>query len=90
MFFFIRKPKKKKHILIELTGWYGVLAILSAYMLQSFSFVDAHTYLYQVLNLSGALGIISVSLQDKEYQEVVLNTIWATVALIGIGSLLLR
>lgn len=90
MFLFARKHKIKKHFLIELYGWYGVLAILSAYVLQNFFVLSGHSYLYQVLNLTGALGIISVSLQDKEYQEVVLNIIWATVALIGIGSLLLR
>jgi hypothetical protein len=88
MFLFARKRKIKKHFLIELYGWYGVLAILSAYVLQNFSILSGHSYTYQILNLSGALGIVSVSLQDREYQEVVLNIIWATVALIGIASLI--
>lgn len=88
MFLFRRKPKTQKHFLIELFGWYGVLAIVSAYILLNFSFISERSYSYQLLNLTGALGIISVSLQDKEYQEVVLNIIWATVALIGIVSLI--
>ena len=42
----------------ELAGWYGTVAIVLAYILVSFKVVPANGVIYQLLNLTGALGII--------------------------------
>jgi hypothetical protein len=71
-------------------GWYGVLAILAAYALVSFEVVEVKSYAYQLLNLSGALGIVVVAAAKKDRQPVVLNLVWAVVALVAIIELAVR
>ena len=40
----------------EILGWYGVAAILIACGLVSFKLTGASSYVYQALNLTGALA----------------------------------
>ena len=78
------KPKK---IIIESLGWYGVSAILLAYTLISFLVIEPDSWQYQLLNISGSIGIIVSSLSKRDYQPVVLNVAWlliAVVALVGV------
>ncbi len=75
-----------KKFLVELFGWYGVVAILLAYALVSFSYIQTSSLLYQLLNITGALGIVVDAWYAKNYQPVVLNLIWATIALVAIVS----
>lgn len=70
--------------LIEVFGWYGTVAIVLAYVLVSFSVLDATDVWYQILNATGALGIVLVSFRKKNYQPVVLNIIWTIIAIIAI------
>ena len=70
----------------EIAGWYGTIAILGAYALVSFSYVSASSIIYQLLNLTGALGIVVVSLRKKVYQPAVLNIFWALIALLALAS----
>lgn len=72
---------------IALAGWYGVLAILLAYVLLSFDVIPAKSYGYQVLNLTGSLGIIAEAASKKDKQPVVLNVVWAAVALVALAQL---
>jgi hypothetical protein len=74
--------------LIELFGWYGTCAIVLAYVMVSFSIISSVSLQYQLLNLTGALGIVVVSFYKKTYQPGVLNVIWFVVALIAIISIL--
>lgn len=64
----------------ELLGWYGVVVILLAYGLVSFSVIQPTSLVYQILNGTGALGIVIVSLHKKAYQPAILNIIWAVIA----------
>lgn len=69
---------------IELFGWYGALAILAAYALVSFAVIAPTDLTYQILNGTGALGIVCVSLYKRAYQPAVLNIMWTLIALIAI------
>ena len=73
---------------INILGWYGTLAIVVAYVLVSFSFISSNSLLFQILNGTGAIGIVVISLYKKAYQPAVLNIIWTLVALIAIVSIL--
>lgn len=73
----------------EIIGWYGAGAIVLAYALVSFGALSASALSYQILNGTGALGIIYISLKKKAYQPGVLNIIWAIIAFIAIMRLLL-
>lgn len=68
----------------NLAGWYGVMAILLAYTLLSFKALTADSLPYQLLNLTGAIGIMYEAHAKKDTQPVVLNIVWAIVALTAI------
>jgi multidrug transporter EmrE-like cation transporter len=78
-----------KNKLIEIYGWYGVVAIVSAYILVSFSIVSATSLTYQILNGTGALGVVFVSFHKRNYQPGVLNIIWTVIACIAILKIVL-
>jgi len=61
--------------LIEAFGWYGTITIIGAYALVSFSLLKPSSLLYQLLNGTGAVGIVLVSLSKRTYQPAVLNII---------------
>ena len=74
--------------LVDFLGWYGTMAILSAYALNSFAILDASGLLYQLLNGTGALGIVVVSLKKKAWQPALLNLVWMVIAAIVLLRLL--
>ncbi len=74
--------------IIELFGWYGTIAIILAYILVSFSIISVTNIWYQLLNGTGALGIIFDAFYKKDYQPGVLNIVWASVAVIAILRIL--
>ena len=78
-----------KKAIEETIGWYGTVAIVLAYALVSFGFVPATSIGYQVLNGTGALGIVYISFKKKAYQPGVLNVIWAVIAAIAIARMAL-
>lgn len=71
-------------LLYEIVGWYGTVAIVGAYALVSFKVLGADSTIYQLLNLTGALGIVLISLLKKAYQPAVLNIIWTVIAAVAL------
>jgi hypothetical protein len=74
----------------EIIGWYGAVAILLAYALVSFKAISSQSYMYQLLNLTGALGISAVSFAKKAKQPALLNVVWAVVAFVAIIGLIAK
>lgn len=74
----------KKNIFVEIYGWYGAIGLLVAYFLSSFGILTSENVWYQILNITAALGIVTVSLYKKNYQPGVLNIFWV---IIGIAAL---
>ncbi len=72
---------------VEIIGWYGVIAILLAYLLNSLNIINSSNIFYSLLNLTGALGIMVDAWRQKNYQPVVLNLVWALVAIITLTKL---
>ncbi|WP_320175704.1 CBU_0592 family membrane protein [Maridesulfovibrio sp.] len=72
--------------LFEAVGWYGTVAIVLAYLLVSLGLLDSKGLYYQFLNLTGAVGIVFISIQKRAYQPAVLNIIWSVIALVAIGK----
>lgn len=77
-----------RRFLAEIAGWYGIIAILLAYMLVSFKLVPADGYIYQLLNLTGALGVIIISIVKRLQQTIVLNAVWLIIALVALCNLI--
>ncbi|MFA5742827.1 MAG: hypothetical protein WCX77_02795 [Candidatus Paceibacterota bacterium] len=74
----------------EIIGWYGVVAILLAYVLVSFNFAKPDSSIYQILNLTGALGVAVISLMKKAYQPAVLNIVWSFIAAVALIMIFLQ
>ncbi len=74
----------------EIVGWYGTVAILLAYALSNFNIISTQTLLYQSLNVTGALGIVLISIKRKTYQPAVLNMIWAAIGMVILLKILLK
>ena len=72
----------------EIVGWYGAAAIILAYFLNSYSVLASTSIVYQLLNLSGALGIVIVSVHKHTFQTVALNIVWSLIAAIAILKIL--
>jgi hypothetical protein len=79
----------KKYV-AEIVGWYGAFAILLAYALVSFKVIPSSGYLYQILNLTGAVGIAVISIVNKVKQPATLNIVWAIIAFVAIVSLVIQ
>lgn len=79
-----------KHKAENYFGWYGVLAILLAYLLLSFNVIASKSLSYQLLNLTGALGIIVEAVSKKDAQPAVLNGAWAAIAILAIVRIMIN
>lgn len=75
---------EKKHTVAEVLGWYGTMAIIVAYFLVSFNLIASDGLVFQILNLTGALGLIYIAIVKKVRPNVALNAFWM---LIAIGAL---
>jgi len=83
----MKKPLSPKKLFAEIAGWYGAGAILAAYALVSFEILDSDGLLFQLLNLTGAIGIIVIASYKKVAQSIVLNVVWSIVAIIAIVNM---
>ena len=77
----------KLNMIPELVGWYGTVALIGAYALVSFGILNADGLIYQLLNLTSALGIVYISFRKHTYQPGVLNIIWAVIALLALWQI---
>ena len=75
-------------LFVEIFGWYGALAILLAYAGVSFSILEPTSLAFQLLNMTGALGIVVVSFYHRSYPPGVLNIVWAVIAVVALIGIL--
>ena len=84
-----REPENWKEITIEIAGWYGVVAIVGAYLAVSIGYTSPESMNFQLLNLTGAIGIMIDALHVKNYQPAVLNAIWLVIAVVAIVRIII-
>lgn len=72
-----------KDKIIELYSWYGVGAILAAYIITTLGILPSNSLVVLLLNSTGSGGILIDALKSKNYQPVVLNAIWLLIAVIA-------
>ena len=65
---------------VEVLGWYGMLAITTAYALNARKILD-DGLLYQGLNASGALALLILCRQRKDWPTFTLEGVWLLVSL---------
>jgi hypothetical protein len=62
----------------------GALMILVGFILTQGNLLDADSYLYLVLNLTGAAILAVLAFQSQRWGFVLLEGVWALVALAGL------
>ena len=72
----------------QIIGWYGVTAIVVAFALTNFDVLGTNSLVYQLLNVTGSIGIIIEASSKKDFQPVALNVIWLLVAIYGLLQIL--
>jgi len=80
------EPLPKHHLIADMFGWYGMVAIVSAYLLVSIGTLSAHGLAYQLLNLSGAISLIWISWLKGVFQGVIINVFWVAIAMVGLAQ----
>ncbi|MFZ1301167.1 MAG: hypothetical protein WAQ27_01130 [Candidatus Microsaccharimonas sp.] len=74
----------KKGRFAEFCGWYGMLALIVAYFLVSFGIINGEGLAFQLLNLTGGIGLLIVAASKGVVQSVILNIFWAVIGLVAI------
>lgn len=82
-----QKNRSWRTNIIEALGWYGAAAVLLAYALVSFNIISPHGWAYQLLNFTGAVGVLVISYTKHAKQPALLNFVWAVIALIALIQL---
>jgi hypothetical protein len=72
--------------LIEVVGWLGALAVLAAYGLVSTERVSSRSWSYQLLNITGAVGLVVNSSWNGAIPSAVVNLIWIGIGVYALAS----
>lgn len=79
----IKRPTQKT----EALGWYGMVALITAYFLVSFGWIDSEGVAFQLLNLTGSIGLLIVAASKGVTQSVILNFFWGAIGVIALVRL---
>ena len=59
------------------------------YALASFSLISPTNIWYQILNVTGGIGLALISIKRKAYQVAVVNIIWTIIGLVALIKLII-
>ncbi len=65
-------------------GWIGVILIIIAYAGITFGFLKSDNICYLLLNIIGSIFVAYEAYIKRDNQPVILNIIWALVAVFGL------
>ena len=78
----------RQTLVVEIIGWYGMLAIMAAYGVVSFDIVTSTSLPYQALNLTGAIALAVLAWNKRARPLIALNVIWAIIAVVALTQIL--
>jgi hypothetical protein len=65
---------------IDIVGWIGSAAVVSAYALISLNKLNGRSRVYQALNLVGSLGLVVNTAYYRAYPSTFVNIVWLVIA----------
>ena len=68
----------------------GALLILAGFILSQRNLLDGDSYLYLMLNLTGAAILAVLAFQSQRWGFVLLEGVWTLVALVGLIARIVR
>ena len=69
---------------INIVGWIGSAAVVSAYALISLNKLNSRSRAYQVLNLVGSLGLVVNTAYYRAYPSTFVNIVWLVIAALAL------
>ena len=72
----------------NLCGWYGMSAMIIGYILVSLNMVAADGLPYQLLNITGAAGLLVVAESKHVIQSVLANLFWLLIGIVIVCRIL--
>jgi hypothetical protein len=81
--------EKFTNVAIETVGWYGMAAVFGAYALTTLSYIAPGGMTANLLNSTGAIGIVVVTVKHRAWPSAVLNILWTIIGLVAIVKLLM-
>ncbi len=72
---------------MEIIGWIGSAAILSAYALNSYQKIRSDSLAFLVLNFTGGLLLMAYTFYKDALANTFLNLVWVVVAVIALIKL---
>lgn len=74
-------------VLVDVFGWTGAIALLSAYALVSSGRLSGRGLGFQLLNLLGAVGLLVNGIYHGAWPSAGLNTVWLVVGVVALTRL---
>ena len=71
---------------IDLLGWFGAAALLSAYWMVSTRRTEGAAMSYQALNLIGSVLVLMNSLYYGAYPSVAVNGVWIVIGVYAMST----
>ncbi|VVB83016.1 Uncharacterised protein [uncultured archaeon] len=72
----------------QIAGWLGVVLLIVAYFLLSVKKLKFNSIIYNLLNFLGAIGIIVSTIATQSWPSVMLNFVWAIIAVFSIFKII--
>ncbi|HWJ26124.1 MAG TPA: hypothetical protein VNS32_06250 [Flavisolibacter sp.] len=70
--------------IMELVGWIGAVASLSAFSLNSLNIISSQSVQYLLLNIFGCFFLIVYAVFKKAHASWVLNSIWLLITVVAL------
>ncbi len=76
------------NMVLDMIGWVGTLLIVAAYYLISCGKLKTDSWMYQIMNLAGAVAVGASVFSKQAWPALVLEIVWAGIALIALIRIL--
>ncbi|WP_410479538.1 CBU_0592 family membrane protein [Pedobacter nutrimenti] len=73
--------------IINLIGWFGAVVYIVAFFLLTIHVISSSSFLYNFLNILGAIGLIINAYYLRDSPNIIVNLAWLLIATIGINNL---
>jgi hypothetical protein len=73
-----------------IAGWIGTILLLTAYLLVSLRRLAGDGVVFQVLNVSGSVGLACAGIAGGVWPAVALNAVWIVIGLFTLGRHAIR
>lgn len=80
--------KKSELKMADICGWYGMCAMIFGYALVSLRMLEADGLTYQLLNITGAIGLLIVAESKHVIQSVIVNFFWILIGIVIVSRII--